>query len=526
MKEEKKSKGCLAAAAIWIIILGSLAVAYKFLVHPYVAEKLRGQTGSESQYRHEVTIALDSFSGYAVLRSEAFGRELKVEGIKLKLNDDGADYAARIRAVRKGRAQLATFTIDSLVNSSADLGDFPATIVLVIDETHGADAIVAPRDGIKSIQDLDHADARIVLTPDSPSEFLARTVLAHFSLPNLPENPYVPADGAAEVYARLKAAPAGERRAYVLWEPFVSKAVDDGARVLLDSSKLKGYVVDVLVAQRKYLRDNPEVVTKVVAAYLRAAYSVDRRKDGMVDLVISDSKLAGAQRLDRRQAQQLVKGIRWKSTLENYAHFGLLTAGESKGSQHLEDMIANITGVLLKTGALPRDPLGGKTHTLFYDGTLRELKAAGFHPAKRLAVIDGVGPGISELGAIRTEGTLARLSDQQWDSLVPVGELKVKPIAFGRGTARINVQSERELARLAGLLKSLPAYYLLVVGHARAEGDPEANRKLAGSRADAALKYLVSQGLERNRVRARAAKPSGKGGGAQSVSFVVGQLPY
>jgi len=524
--EEKKSKSVLAAAAIWIFIIAMLAVGYRYLVHPYVAGRIEDQTGSESQYRHKVAIALDSFSGYAVLRSELFKRELKSEGIKLLLVDDGADYTARVRSLRKGKIQLAAFTIDSLVASGAKIGEFPGTVVLVIDETRGADAIVAREGAVKSIRDLDHADARIVLTPNSPSEFLARTVLAHFSLPNLPDDPYVRADGAAEVYRKFQVSTSSERRAFVLWEPYVSMAVDDGARVLLDSSKLKGYIVDVLVVQRKFLLDNPKVVKSLVAAYLRSAYSVEQQKDGMVDLVLADSRKSGSEPLEARQARRLVEGIRWKSTLENYGHFGLLGPAHGGGAQHLEDMVGNITTVLVKTGALDSDPLGGKASSLFYDGILRELKSSGFHPAKKLAVIEGVGPGVGDLGKIGGETRLAKLSEEQWASLVPVGELQTKPIAFARGTARINIQSERELARLAGLLKSLPHYYLQVIGHARAEGDPVANRELARKRAASARQVLIDQGLSPDRIRARASKPSGSGGSAQSVSFVVGQLPF
>ena len=107
-----------------------------------------------------------------------------------------------------------------------------------------------------------------------------------------------------------------------------------------------------------------------------------------------------------------------------------------------------------------------------------------------------------------------------------MGELSVRPIAFGRGTARMNMQSQRELTRLASLLESWPQYYLLVVGHARAEGDPEANMRLAMERANAATAFLTAQGVSENRIKARAGKPSSRGGAAQSVSFMLGQLPY
>ena len=389
---ERSAKGVLAAGLVWLVVLGGLAVAYKFLVHPYVAGKINQKTGSDSQYRHTVRLALDSFSGYAVLRSKPFAEELRAGSVKLEISDDKADYDARIKALAAGRTDMAAFTIDSLIAASARIDEFPATIVLVIDETRGADAMVSRKEAVGSLQDLDSPDARIVVTPNSPSEFLARTVLAHFSLPRLPENPYVEADGASEVYRRFKSDPPDARRAYVLWEPYVSRAVADGAHVLLDSSRLKGYIVDVLVARRKFLLDNPEVVRSVAAAYLRAAHAAERGSGGMAGLVMEDSRTAGGERLDRAQAEKLVAGIQWKNTLENYGHFGLAGASEAAGVQHLEDMVANITTVLVKTGALKSDPLAGKASTLFYDSVLKDLKAGGFHPSKRLAVIEGLEP--------------------------------------------------------------------------------------------------------------------------------------
>jgi ABC-type nitrate/sulfonate/bicarbonate transport system substrate-binding protein/outer membrane protein OmpA-like peptidoglycan-associated protein len=523
---ERTAKGMLVAAVIWLVIIGALAIVYKFLVHPRFAAELEEETGSESRYKHEVTLSLDSFSGYCIIRSQALEEQLKNEGIRLKVVDDGANTGARIRAIQNGEAQFAVFTIDSLITSGAALGEFPATIIMVIDETRGADAIIAKKGAVTKIQDLDSPDARIVLTPNSPSEFLARIVLAHFSLPNLPDKWWVEADGAADVYRQFLSAGEDEKKAYVLWEPYVSKAVDDGARVLLDSSKLTGYIVDVLAVRRQFLRDNPDVVRSVVQAYLRTAYSYGRQEGGMARLVREDARAAGGEELDEAQAQKLVAGIQWKSTLENYAHFGLLSQQESGGAPHLEDMIANIANVLGKTGAIEADPLAGKASTLFFSGTLSDMKNASFHPSKKLALIEDVGAGIGELDKVRTDAELAKLSDEQWGSLVPVGELSAKPIAFARGTARINLQSQRELARLARLLESWPQYYLLVVGHARAEGDPEANMRLAMDRANAATAFLAAEGISENRIRAKAGKPSSRGGAAQSVSFTLGQLPY
>ena len=248
---KRGTKGCLVAAFIWIMILGALAVAAKFFILPYFEKDLEEKTSSSRRYRYTITLAADSFSGYCVLRSSLVKNQLKAQGIKLIIRDDKADYKARMKALKDGNIQMAVFTIDSFITAGAELGEFPGTIVMVIDETKGADALVSYKNAVASLEDLDNPNARIVLTPRSPSEFLSRTVIAHFNLPNLPDRWWENADGAADVYRRFKAGNRKEKRAYALWEPYVSRALEiSGSHVLLDSSKLKGYIVDVLVVER------------------------------------------------------------------------------------------------------------------------------------------------------------------------------------------------------------------------------------------------------------------------------------
>jgi outer membrane protein OmpA-like peptidoglycan-associated protein len=115
--------------------------------------------------------------------------------------------------------------------------------------------------------------------------------------------------------------------------------------------------------------------------------------------------------------------------------------------------------------------------------------------------------------------------DTQWE-LRPVGELSISPIEFGRGSANLTLDGERELQALARRLQSFPRFYLRVLGHARTEGDPEANRLLAQSRAETAGQYLTRQGLGANRVKAETAPQARGSAGAQAVSFMVGQVPY
>ncbi|MEO8495424.1 MAG: hypothetical protein ABI614_10155, partial [Planctomycetota bacterium] len=336
------SKGKLVAVCfVWLMLLGIGAAAWKLIFVPVRESAEQQQTreeaaqqakarrdklqnaGAPSRYRNQINLHLDSFSGYAVIRSDAFSQELARHGIRLNLHDDGADYAARIRALQSGEAQLAVFTIDALIKTSAELGELPATIIALVDETTGADAIVAYKSQIPNVDGLNSADTRFVLTPNSPSETLARVVMSRFQLNDLTASPFIEASDAADVFARYKQAKPTEKVAYVLWQPYVSQMLKNPQmQVVIDSSHFPSTIVDVIVANRDFVLKNPDVVKQVVESYLTSVYRYRDRSE-MVLLVTQDAKATGSPLTDE-EASKLVDGIWWKNTQENLAHTGHL----------------------------------------------------------------------------------------------------------------------------------------------------------------------------------------------------------
>ncbi|MBN2135831.1 MAG: OmpA family protein [Acidobacteria bacterium] len=519
---EAKPKKILGLILTWLIVALVLAVAYKYFVKPSQEDKIEELTSAQSQYEDEVTINLDAFSGYCVLRSEEFKDELKKQKIRVNLNDDNANYLERMKQLQSGKCQFAVFTVDSDILSSVAIDEFPGTIIFIIDESKGADAVVAYKNAMPNLNSLDDPAARIILTPNSPSEFMARIIRANFSLSELPAKYIVEADGSGAVLEMFQKAQKAEKRAYIMWEPDVSRAMENPeAHILLDSSKIKGYIVDVMIVQRRYLLDNPEMVRKIMEAYFRAAWVY---KDDMESIVIEDAKKTGGKITDE-QAKKIVEGIQWKNTVENYAHFGLLDTEKMEGLDNLEDMIERITDVLVQTDAIKTDPLVGKYNTLFFPGILSDMQKDRFHPGRRMNIIDE--SNISDTEQVRGVKELPKLNDKDWDKLVPVGQMRINEISFGRGKATIGIQSKRDLKKLAKQLKAWPDYYLVVVGRARKEGDLDLNRKLAQQRAEIVTEFLIKEGgIKPHRIKAKVAKIFNRGGEGQSVSFVVSESPY
>jgi outer membrane protein OmpA-like peptidoglycan-associated protein len=104
--------------------------------------------------------------------------------------------------------------------------------------------------------------------------------------------------------------------------------------------------------------------------------------------------------------------------------------------------------------------------------------------------------------------------------------MSIEPVTFLRGSDEPGIQSRRDLEALAVRIQSMPRYYLEVVGHARAQGDIEEVRALAGSRAKKVVEFLAALGVSGNRMRAIAEEPSQDAGEAQSVTFLLKQKPY
>tara|TARA_B100001778_G_scaffold330827_2_gene334050 strand:- start:15129 stop:16736 length:1608 start_codon:yes stop_codon:yes gene_type:complete len=530
----------LVIIAIWLVVLLAVGAVLRFFVFPAQKQQQLEATSSSSQYDYEVALGLDGFSGYAVLRSEEFQRRLRLDRIRIEYRDDGADYSKRIKGLANGDLDLAVFTLDSLISSSIDLGDLPGTVILVIDETAGADAIVAKTSQVPNLQALDDPDARIIGTGNSPSEFLSRTVRANFDLPNMGRNWFEGVDGPDEVMKKLRSG-SSDPRAYALWEPYVSQAREiPGVEVIFDSSAVQGYVIDVLVARRGFLTDNYEQARRVIEAYLSASYSYRSDPDGMVNLVMEDAKALG-EPLRKPQAEAIVDGIIWRNTLENFAHFGLLQRHESGGIPHIEDAIVAVNDVLIQTGAVPdNNKVVGSENLLYFDRLVSELQSSRFHPEKTRAssgatLGDALSSYDQSLEAVRSQKELERLTASEWDQLRAVGQIKAEPISFGRNSTRLYPQGQRDLRQISDTLRSFPNYYLQVVGHVAFSPAPDmtqdeieeirkASMDLAQTRADAVKEYLISIGVHENRIRAVAAPPTRNSKG--SVSFLVGQKAY
>ena len=502
----KKGK-IIIAVVVWGMLAMIGSVGYRYFIKPKAEENAREEmissTTSQSRYKHKVSWLGDWFSGYAGYRSQSFINECASRSIKVNMKDDGADYGKRLQALATGEADMAVFTIDAFTKAISEYGNIdPATIVWISDVSYGADAIVVNKSTFPNVDALNHVDTKFVVIPDSPSETLALVVMDHFKMDKLSKDPWVYANSPKEIYEMYRNSKPADKLAFVLWEPFITKVLENQQyHKIIDSSKFKNYIVDVAVASRDFLAKNRDLVTMICESYFSGMYD-DRGK--LVDIIMKDADLSG-ETLTKDQAKNLTTGILFKNTQENYTHFGM----RSGNLQHIESIIEEIIRLQLKAGVIQTDPTNGSPNVLYYNEILGDMFNENFHP------------GLSSED-VREDKQLPKLSDEEWATLKPVGTLQVPRLQFRRGTSRLSPASEKILNDLKSKLEKWPQYYLIVQGNASSQGDLDANMRLAENRAKASVQWLVENGVNPNRIQGKSSEPNG----STTVSFVLGEVPY
>ena len=512
----------ILAALVWLIVLAIGVSIWKLVIDPVrtksktesakqqadvakkQAEAAVAATSGTSRFSQEIAIGLDSFSGYAIFRTTEFQNQLANRGIKLKLVEDAPDYTARAAALEKGTLQFALFPADALLKTFSKLEYPPATIIAIIDETRGADAMLAYKKRFENVDRLNSPDVRFVLVGDSPSETLARVVIQDFGLNQVSKDAIVSLASPEKLIERYQNAAPSTNDVYVVWEPFVSQMLkNDALHVLTDSSKFTGYIVDTLVVNRDFLLKHEPVAEAVLESYFTALFNY-RDAAKLSELMLADAKLTKLQ-IEPEQAAKMVQGIQWKNTQENFAHFGL----RQGAIIHIENILDRISKVLVSTGAMNREPVDGKWNRLYFDRPMKQIMSRNFYPGVQ-----------SE--AIREELALKDLTEKQWLELISVGTLSVPELVFSRGSSNLTDRSQLILKELAERLQAWPQYYLMIRGDASNLGEVQVNEALAAKRAQGALQYLESAGIPKQRMRTIPGAITGE----TRVTFGVGEIPY
>lgn len=474
-----------AKVAISLILLGMLGIgAYKY-GWPYVQQKIDRESSDARNIKSTLVIGVDNWIGYFPLCSGELRKRMRAKGYGVQCDDDKADYAARLARLKAGEIQLAVATVDSYLLNGPDKG-FPGTIVAVIDESKGGDAIVAWKDKVATIEDLKRKqDVRIAFTPASPSEHLIRATTVHFDVTHLRgrKDWRREANGSPEALEKLLHKQADVA---VVWEPDVTRALSQpGVVKILGSEDVDKLIVDVLLVGRKFSQDQPEAV----AALIREYFAVVRQY--REDPAKLEADYVEASKLPVDKARASLKGVAWVSLSDNFQQW----MGGGGGSEGLVDSIQSTARILVDNGDFKSSPIPDKDPY--------RIVNTQFLSQAYLQAATGTAPAANAPAAAQSLAKQFKpLDDRAWTAMREVGTLKTLPVVFQSGTAELSLEGKQELDAAMENLRHYPNFRVIVKGHTGVRGNPEENLKLSQERAESVGRYLqVTYGVDPNRLR-------------------------
>lgn len=431
------------------------------------------------QVEEEINLALDSWAGNVIFRSDELRRLLEAEKIGLAVTDDGADYAGRMKALANGEFDVAVMTLDTYL-ALGEHYDYPGVIAFVVDVSKGGDGILGSSK-VTSISSLAARDVKIGVTPNTPSDFLIKAISVHFDIPRLRTNGdwRVETDSSEDALKKLRA---GAVDAAVVWEPDISKGVEAGFPKVFTTESTHGLIIDVLVMNRKFVIDRPDTAEKFVKSYFQALRSYKLSGDaGIIREIASQTGV------DESKAEIMLGGIELV-TLNRNASYWMGTQSTKlaelgvKGNQ-LASSIEACLAILNDTGVIKGDPLSGNHSSIINSSIIRSVHSQG---AVSTSNVFAGSPGGDD-----GPSTIDFPAVSNWSGMNVIGKMKVRPVLFQSGTSILTLDGKKAVDAMAADLSHYPTYRAIVRGHTSTVGDEQKNQQLSEQRAKSVANYLI-----------------------------------
>ncbi len=472
--------------ALLLFLIGAIGVvAWYFLQDRFFEwQQLRSSDAAGADVT--VRIGGDGYLGYWFITSPEMRKQAAQRGIGIQFTDDGGAYPERLSKFAAGEYDAIVLPVNSYLQHGAGV-QFPGVIVASIAESRGADGIVGFADSLPSgkLEQLNDAELKVVYTSGSPSEFLLDLTIADFDLDELAggDRWRVEADGSADVYKRAKNS---DGDVFVLWEPDLSRALSlPGMTSIWGSDRFSGYIVDVFVFRREFLKDKGEEVVEFLRTYFRVLAGYANNRDKLL------KEIRRSTDLDEDAAREMLGKIEWLDLEENrQLQFGIARQPGEQVTDGLINTILSCTDVMLRTGRLDSDPLDGNPYLITNSTVLEQL-------------VDTAGPA-AVAGDAGAEVTFEAIGEADWQRLREVGTFRVEPITFQSWNNRLTDDGKESVDKISQLLTHhYRGYRIIVRGHTGPGGDEAANVALSLERAQAVQQYLKAvHGIDADRLLA------------------------
>ena len=276
-------------------------------------------------------IALGPWVGFGPLylaRDKGFFKEQGVDVDLIVLTG----VAERNSALKSGKLDALAAPVDYFALSAGN--GVVATIVMAIDESVGGDGIVA-RKSIKSFQDL--REKKVAAQKGLPSDFFLRALLQQNGM-DAADIDYIDMETAQAGAAFL----AGDLDAAVVWEPWLTRAKEQGnGHILASTRDYRNLIVDCLAFNPALVRTKPDDVQRIVNAILKA---IDYAKAHPVE---ASEIMAKYFEVDPQKYRAILEGVEFADLKRNREYFG---TRESPGP--IFQVAARASAVWVKAGVV------------------------------------------------------------------------------------------------------------------------------------------------------------------------------
>jgi hypothetical protein len=299
-----------------------------------------------------VVIEGDPWSGYAAFRNPHLL--------------DGTGYTAQyveqvcqdVRAgdVTAGRAGIEVTTLDQYV-----LNHPAGTVVGVIDQSEGADALVLDTVALPYLKSLDalpqllaqyqlNKDKPVLAyTGNSPSEMLLNELSNTYEQLNVADFKLVSVDQSSTAFKMLTA---HQAQLAVIWEPDTSAARTAGFTVALSSKNVPNSIVDVVIASNALIKRDPNAVKAVTRSFYSTMDRYLADPNSLTDFIAKDGNLKA------QEASSVIAGIKLYGTRDGdtFMNTNVFPLDQPQIRQSLNGIAAILTlthpGLSLGTAAI------------------------------------------------------------------------------------------------------------------------------------------------------------------------------
>ena len=435
-------------------------------------------------------LGINSFHGFAPgLLANGDSRRTKPGSIFANLGLDlefiiQDDIPTLDTVFTSGTAQCTWRTSDFWAQEQPNLRNAgqDARAIMAVDNTQGADAIIANDQSIRRIEDL--AGKKVALLQYTPSHGMLIDAIENSSLSARAKQSiqmvFINADeGMTGVGAALTS---GAVDAAVMWDPDLSMVTKRGAHVIYSTKIASNLIFDLIICDSRFLNTpaGKAAAQKLVAGWMEGVKAARADKGNAAKALVAT--LPYYEMLAKDQGmpflQSLFGNLVWTGLEDNARIFGMVG-----GTNHYERVYRRFDGIYRSIGSLanPKSPVITPQDSIDYS-YIHDLLAAN-RPAEAAAR--------TEQAAVQSSFTVEA---QKVATAAPAAVTKPVSVNFETGSSHLTKRAEQIINdQMVPFIENNGAAYFEVSGNTDSTGSLATNMPLSRARAQAVVDYLVTE---------------------------------